>query len=204
MGQYKSRPATGSVQELWRDECRKAYRMVSDQMTCVSEHSGGDDGGETELADDWTRLHMYAFRGGTGGGGDGGDENSEGSDVPWDELAAEVKRAAKGTGLSALHIACTRSSPRHSAFVAELLRRGADPRAQCRKGFLPAHYAAANGCTDALAALVAAGSPSGGAHGITPLHMAAMRGNTAEVAVLLGAQGGSDPLLCAADDNGYV
>lgn len=174
--------------------------MVSDQMTCVGELSDGDD---TDL-DEWTRLHKYAFRGGTGRAGDGGDESTDNNDVPWDELTAEVKRAAKGTGLTALHIASTRSSPHHSAFVAELLRRGADPRVQCRKGFLPAHYAAANGCTDALAALVAAGSPSGGAHGITPLHMAAMRGNTAEVAVLLGAQGGSDPLLCAADDNGCV
>jgi hypothetical protein len=226
MGQYKSRPATGSVQELWRDECRKAYRMVSDQLTSVHERvdDGDDDdhNGESATNSEWTRLHLCAFRGGGSGhgrgrpssgggddGGGGGDLDDDDAAVPWDELAGEVRKAGKESGLTALHIACTRNTPRHAALVSQLLQRGADPNVQCRKGFLPAHYAAANGCTEALAALAAASAPTAGAanaylvrtNGITPLHMAAIRGHTAEVAVLLEAEDARDPDVCAARDD---
>lgn len=186
MGQYKSRPTTGSVQELWRDECKRMYRLMLDQTTAVHQqhnkpqqrqsrtrvsftdwkdtarnldanpsnpamhqralptadgavHANGaalnddndndttDDG--MEDADNWNELHLVAF----------GDEvdaqwTVQDADALWRGHVTTVNEGARVTGLTPLHVCSTRSSSSHAAFARELLRRGADPGTQCKRG----------------------------------------------------------------------
>eukprot|EP00037_Helgoeca_nana_P024444 m.259515 g.259515 ORF g.259515 m.259515 type:complete len:867 (-) comp26639_c0_seq4:2184-4784(-) len=225
MGQYKSRPATGSVQELWREEVRKVNRSIVDHLTSIQplqfqasqgrrpseryrtstsfgaitptddeDTVGDEDENETEAADEWTELHMIAFQ-----------DSPSIRPAEWGNHAAEVNAAAPATGITPLHICCTRASAEHAALAAELIRRGADPGVQCRRGFYPIHYAAANGCTEVVAMLAAAGSPLLAAQGLTPLHLAALCGNMAEIAVLLeSASESNSGILDAADTNGFT
>jgi ankyrin repeat protein len=86
-----------------------------------------------------------------------------------------------------------------------LERSSSHLRKPTSRRFYPIHYAAANGCTEVVAMLAAAGSPLLAAQGLTPLHLAALCGNMAEIAVLLeSASESNSGILDAADTNGYV
>lgn len=90
---------------------------------------GGDETqDETEPTDSWTNVHEVAFQDVVPA------EWTDGRD--WGEHAMDVNAAGPDTGLTPLHICCTRGTPSHVAFAAELLRRGADTAAQCRRGFV--------------------------------------------------------------------
>mmetsp|Transcript_5739 Transcript_5739/g.17271 ORF Transcript_5739/g.17271 Transcript_5739/m.17271 type:complete len:857 (-) Transcript_5739:659-3229(-) len=229
MGQYKSRPATGSVQELWRDECAKLYRSVILQTTAVSptlrkrssrrrqsssaaaatstDGSEGSGAPETEDSDcggdvlerGWTELHLAAF-------GEEVPPEWRDSTTVWSaDRQSMINAATIESGLTPLHVASTRASEGHAKLVTELLRRGADAGVQCRKGLYAIHYAAVNRCAASVRTLAAAGCPLLSAQGTTPFHLAALCGYVAEVSALLEAKLESvAAILEAPDENGFT